>query len=119
MVAASAIRARTKNGVERNFHFTFELHLEFVYRGGETFTFTGDDDLWAFFNGQVGIDIGGVHGAESEAINLDAKAAAFGLTKGSKYPLDVFQAERHTSASHFRVDTTLEFVNCDKIILTK
>jgi len=26
--------------------------------------------------------------------------------------LDVFQAERHTSESHFRIDTSLVFVNC-------
>ena len=27
-----------------NFHFTTEIHLQFPYRGGETFTFRGDDD---------------------------------------------------------------------------
>jgi fibro-slime domain-containing protein len=107
------------DGVEHNFHFTFELHLEFVYRGGETFKFTGDDDLWAFFNGKLGIDLGGVHGAESATFDLDAKAKDFGLTKGGKYALDVFHAERHTGASNFRIDTTLDFVNCDKIVLPK
>jgi fibro-slime domain-containing protein len=72
-----------------------------------------------FFNGRLGIDIGGVHAAESAAFDLDANAGKFGLTKGSKYPLDVFHAERHTHASNFRVDTTLEFVNCDKIVIPR
>ncbi|MDF2695850.1 MAG: hypothetical protein K0S65_4233, partial [Labilithrix sp.] len=107
------------NGVDHNFHFTFELHLEFVYRGGETFTFTGDDDLWTFFNDKLGIDLGGLHSAQSATVKLDEIAGELGITKGNKYPLDVFHAERRTEASNFRIDTTLEFVNCDPIIITK
>jgi fibro-slime domain-containing protein len=107
------------NEQEHNFHFTFELHLEFIYRGGETFTFTGDDDLWTFFNGKLGIDLGGLHPAQSATVNLDDVADELGITKGGKYPLDVFHAERRTNASNFRIDTTLEFVNCGAIILPK
>lgn len=106
-------------GSEHNFGFTFELHLEFAYRGGETFTFTGDDDLWTFFNGTLGIDLGGLHPAQSATVSLDDVADELGITKGGTYPLDVFHAERHTNASNFRIDTSLEFVNCGAIILPK
>jgi fibro-slime domain-containing protein len=38
-----------------------------------------------------------------------------GIEKGKVYPLELFHAERHTTASHFRVDTTLTFVDCGTI----
>jgi hypothetical protein len=31
---------------DHNFSFTTEVHFFFEYLGGETFTFTGDDDVW-------------------------------------------------------------------------
>lgn len=99
-------------GNPHNFHFTFELHTEFLYKGGEVFTFTGDDDLWTFINGQLAIDLGGVHPSKNGSVDLDGMAGQLGLQKGKIYPLDVFQAERHTDESHFRIDTSLEFTNC-------
>jgi fibro-slime domain-containing protein len=107
-----------EDGQQHNFHFTTEVHTEFLYRGGEEFTFIGDDDVWVFINGKLSddVDLGGLHPQVTGSIRLDERATELGITTGNTYPLDLFHAERHTNASHFRVDTNLEFTNCGTIV---
>jgi fibro-slime domain-containing protein len=143
-------------GLDRNFHFTFELHTTFTYKPGQYFTFIGDDDVWVFINGVQVIDLGGVHSAitgnvllfegkafvakadfpTSDLVHLVSSSMAnelaaawayagmegscpitagdkyidLGLTEGDTCTLDFFFAERHTTQSNFRIDTSIELV---------
>jgi fibro-slime domain-containing protein len=101
---------------DHNYSFTTEVHTKFQYNGGETFSFSGDDDVWVFINGKLAIDLGGLHQVQMDSVNLDGQATALGITKGKVYSLDLFHAERHSVASNFRIDTNLEFVDCGIIV---
>ncbi len=91
---------------DHNFHFTFELHTEFTYDAASNpyFMFTGDDDVWVYIDGKLVIDLGGVHSAEDQYVDLTRLDLEHGVT----YTLDFFFAERHTTESNFRINTSLK-----------
>ena len=55
-------------------------------------------------NGKLVIDLGGIHSAESQTIDLDRMSE---LEDNSVCTLDFFFAERHRTQSNFRIDTTM------------
>jgi fibro-slime domain-containing protein len=93
-----------------NFSFTSEVRYWFTYEAGQTYQldFVGDDDVWVFINKKLAVDIGGIHTPVSGTISLDAAAAARlgGMSDGNVYEVAVFQAERQTTSSSYKLTLT-------------
>jgi fibro-slime domain-containing protein len=89
-----------------NFSFTSEVRYWFQYDSTKSYTldFTGDDDVWLFINRQLAVDLGGIHIPVQGSVTFGAGTATkFGLTNGQVYEVAVFQAERQTTGSSYRL----------------
>jgi fibro-slime domain-containing protein len=97
------------NGQERmhNFSFTSEVRYWFKYESGNSYQldFVGDDDVWVFINKKLAVDLGGLHPPATGSVTLDeATAAGLGnMMSGNVYEVVVFHAERHTTASSYKL----------------
>jgi len=60
--------------------------------------------MWLFINGELAVDIGGVHRRSDATIALDDLVASHALTAGETFTYDLFYAERHTMDSYLRFD---------------
>ncbi len=109
-----------KDGLNHNFFYTTEARFWFSYDATTSplLNFDGDDDVWVFINGKLAVDIGGLHSRQEKGVlihptctgvtlpaNTECRIAStdLGLTDGNIYDIAVFQAERHTDESNYKL----------------
>ncbi len=104
-------------GTMHNFHFSMEMHMQFVYHEGIAleFDFRGDDDVWIFVNNILAIDLGGLNNKASDTLYLDDDREKLKLVDGELYNLDIFFAERNPVGSNLLIRTTMDLRNSSEL----
>jgi fibro-slime domain-containing protein len=91
------------NGCQHNYSFAMKISASFTYIKGQYFEFRGDDDVWVYIDNRLVVDIGGCHGPEEGAVNLDTLK----LTEGEEYPFHIFFSERNATGSNYKMRTSI------------
>ena len=114
-----------------NYYFGMTIETDFVMPAGGringkdmTFEFSGDDDVWVFLDGQLVLDLGGIHDECPGTINFNTGTVyvngeeqrnLWGITEGkwqdySEHTLKFFYLERGAFSSNCKIKFNLPTV---------
>ncbi|MCH7546469.1 MAG: fibro-slime domain-containing protein [Planctomycetes bacterium] len=100
---------------EHNQFFTFQFDASFTYDslGTQFFSFESTMDVWVFINGELVIDLGGIHNSIEQEIDMDRLC----LTDGDQVNVSLFFAQRNVLAPHFSISTNVDLIGSARPIV--
>jgi fibro-slime domain-containing protein len=105
-------RGFRNEGKGHNYSFTMQLDWKFQKKTGQTFEFSGDDDVWAFVNSKLVMDLGGLHGTEYGNFSMSDLSV---IKDNAICTLSVFYAERHSTSSDIKITTNIIYLPIDSL----
>ncbi|MGL1934523.1 MAG: fibro-slime domain-containing protein [Fibrobacterales bacterium] len=92
-----------------NYYFAGHLQWRFDYDGqrGQFFSISTSDDGFVYINGNLILDIGGVHTPIEDNFTLDTELDKLGIHEGETITIDFFIAERQKSGSQAIIEITM------------
>lgn len=105
----------TEESSQVNYHFGMKSEINFYLPEEKTedfvFEFTGDDDVWVFVDGELVLDMGGIHAKKEGSINFTSEEVIangirqdFHINRNSKeHKLEIYYMERGAGKSNCKI----------------